>query len=85
VDWDSLGHGTGTVVLLMAVSNLEKIAMSLIESGRAPTTPAAIVENASLPEQRVIRGHLDEIAELAATHSVVPPAVVIIGDVVRLP
>jgi uroporphyrin-III C-methyltransferase/precorrin-2 dehydrogenase/sirohydrochlorin ferrochelatase len=85
VNWDSLGHGTGTVVLLMAVSNLEKIAMSLIDGGRAATTPAAIVENASLPEQRVIRGHLDEIAELAATHQVVPPAVVIIGDVVRLP
>jgi uroporphyrin-III C-methyltransferase/precorrin-2 dehydrogenase/sirohydrochlorin ferrochelatase len=85
VDWDSLGRGTGTVVLLMAVSNLEKIAGSLIDSGRAPSTPAAVVENASLPEQRVIRARLDEIAGLAAAHHVVPPAVVIIGDVVRLP
>jgi uroporphyrin-III C-methyltransferase/precorrin-2 dehydrogenase/sirohydrochlorin ferrochelatase len=84
VDWDSLGRGTGTVVLLMAVSNLEKIAVSLIDGGRPPTTPAAVVENASLPEQRVVRGRLDEIAELAAAHDVVPPAVVVIGDVVRL-
>jgi uroporphyrin-III C-methyltransferase/precorrin-2 dehydrogenase/sirohydrochlorin ferrochelatase len=85
VDWDSLGRGSGTVVLLMAVSNLEKIAMSLIDGGRAPATPAAVVENASLPEQRVIRGRLDEIAELAAAHEIEPPAVVIIGEVVRLP
>ncbi len=85
VDWDLLGRGTGTVVLLMAVSNLEKIAVSLIEGGRPATTPVAVVENASLPQQRVIRGRLDEIAELAVAHAIVPPAVVIIGDVVRLP
>ena len=84
VDWDSLGHGTGTVVLLMAVSNLEPIAASLIEGGRPAATPAAVVENASLPEQRVVRGRLDEIAGLAAAHHIVPPAVVVIGDVVRL-
>jgi uroporphyrin-III C-methyltransferase/precorrin-2 dehydrogenase/sirohydrochlorin ferrochelatase len=84
VDWESLGRGDGTVVLLMAVSNLEKIAASLMDDGRTPTTPAAVVENASLPEQRVVRGALRDIAALAIAANIVPPAVVIIGDVVRL-
>jgi uroporphyrin-III C-methyltransferase/precorrin-2 dehydrogenase/sirohydrochlorin ferrochelatase len=84
VDWESLGRGDATIVLLMAVANLEKIAVTLIDDGRPPSTPAAIVENASLPQQRVIRGRLDEIAGLAVSLSVVPPAVVIIGAVVRL-
>jgi uroporphyrin-III C-methyltransferase/precorrin-2 dehydrogenase/sirohydrochlorin ferrochelatase len=84
VDWESLGGGDGTVVLLMAVANLEKIAATLVDGGRAPATPAAIIENASLPAQRVFRGRLDGIAALAVAEDVVPPAVVIIGAVVRL-
>jgi uroporphyrin-III C-methyltransferase/precorrin-2 dehydrogenase/sirohydrochlorin ferrochelatase len=84
VDWESLGRGDATVVLLMAVSNLEKIAASLIDHGRPASTPAAVVENASLPDQRIIRGPLGDIAGLAVSATVVPPAVVIIGTVVRL-
>jgi uroporphyrin-III C-methyltransferase/precorrin-2 dehydrogenase/sirohydrochlorin ferrochelatase len=84
VDWDALCRGDGTVVLLMAVSNLEKIAVWLIDGGRAASTPAAVIENASLPEQRVIRGPLADIAALALSAHVVPPAIVVIGNVVRL-
>jgi uroporphyrin-III C-methyltransferase/precorrin-2 dehydrogenase/sirohydrochlorin ferrochelatase len=83
VDWESLSRGDGTVVLLMAVSNLEKIAASLVEHGRPASTPVAIIENASLPEQRIIHGTLGDIAALAVSATVVPPAVVVIGDVVR--
>jgi uroporphyrin-III C-methyltransferase/precorrin-2 dehydrogenase/sirohydrochlorin ferrochelatase len=68
----------------MAVSNLEKIAAWLIDGGRPAATPAAVIENASLPEQRVIRGPLADIAALAVSAHVVPPAIVIIGNVVRL-
>jgi uroporphyrin-III C-methyltransferase/precorrin-2 dehydrogenase/sirohydrochlorin ferrochelatase len=84
VDWDSLGRSEGTVVLLMAVWNLEKIAAWLIDRGRPGSTPAAVIENASLPEERVIRGTLADIAALAESAQVVPPAIVIIGNVVRL-
>ncbi|MBV9485128.1 MAG: uroporphyrinogen-III C-methyltransferase, partial [Frankiaceae bacterium] len=48
------------------------------------STPAAIVENASLPQQRVITATLGELADVADAQAVVPPAVVIVGDVVRL-
>ena len=85
VDWSLLAASDATLVLLMAVANLRAIAEALMAGGRKPQTPAVIVENASLPLQRVIPATLGELADVAAAHDVVPPATVIIGDVVRLP
>jgi uroporphyrin-III C-methyltransferase/precorrin-2 dehydrogenase/sirohydrochlorin ferrochelatase len=82
VDWRLLGQGNGTLVLLMAVANLRPIARALVDAGRAPTTPAVIVENASLLTQRVVRTTLSALADVAAQEGVAPPAVVVIGDVV---
>jgi uroporphyrin-III C-methyltransferase/precorrin-2 dehydrogenase/sirohydrochlorin ferrochelatase len=82
VDWDRLGGDNGTLVLLMAVAHLRAIATALIAAGRAPSTPAVVVENASLPTQRVVRAALGEIADAADRAGVVPPAIVVIGDVV---
>lgn len=84
VDWGLVAASAGTLVLLMAVANLRLITEALIASGRGPSTPSAVVENASLPNQRVVRAALGELADVAAATRVVPPAVVIIGDVVRL-
>ena len=84
VDWPALAATDATVVLLMAVGNLGPIAAALIEGGRSSDCGAAIVENASLPSQRVVRARLAELAAVAQREAVVPPAVVIIGDVVRL-
>jgi len=82
VDWAGLGAGSGTVVLLMAVANLPAIATALVDAGRPPTTPAAVVENASLPVQRVVRGTLATIAAQAQDAGIGPPAIVVVGDVV---
>ncbi|HWC36712.1 MAG TPA: uroporphyrinogen-III C-methyltransferase [Mycobacteriales bacterium] len=84
VDWKSLASTDATLVLLMAVANLGPIAASLIDGGRDPRTGVAIVENASLPEQRVVRCRLAELAEVAKREGVVPPAVVLVGNVVRV-
>ncbi|HVV75951.1 MAG TPA: uroporphyrinogen-III C-methyltransferase [Mycobacteriales bacterium] len=84
VDWKSLAGTDATLVLLMAVANLGPIADTLVAGGRDPDTGAAIVENASLPEQRVLRCRLSELAETASREGVVPPAVVVVGDVVRI-
>jgi siroheme synthase len=67
----------------MAVANLPQISAALVAAGRSGDTPAVIVENASLPQQRVFTTTLAELAEVAEAHQVVPPAVVIIGDVAR--
>jgi uroporphyrin-III C-methyltransferase / precorrin-2 dehydrogenase / sirohydrochlorin ferrochelatase len=81
VDWALLAATDATLVLLMAVANLGAISAALIAGGRTPDTPAVIVENASLPEQRVIAAVLSDLADVAEAHQVVPPAVVIVGDV----
>ena len=85
VDWDRLGADNGTLVLLMAVTNLAPIATALIAAGRAATTPVAIIENATLGQQRVLRTTLDALATVAADSGVQPPAVVVIGAVSALP
>ena len=82
VDWQRLARGNGTLVLLMAVANLGPIADALVAGGRPPATPAVIVENASLPEQRVVPARLGDLADVATAQRVVPPAVVVVGDVV---
>jgi uroporphyrin-III C-methyltransferase/precorrin-2 dehydrogenase/sirohydrochlorin ferrochelatase len=82
VDWQRLGAGSGTIVLLMAVANLRPISAALIAAGRPATTPTVVVENASLPQQRTVRATLDDLADAAEREQVVPPAVVVIGDVV---
>ena len=82
VDWTALGAGNATLVLLMAVAHLRPIAAALVTGGRPPTTPAAVVENASLPHQRIVRSTLATLADDAERAAVVPPAVVVVGDVV---
>ncbi|MDQ1694767.1 MAG: uroporphyrin-III C-methyltransferase / precorrin-2 dehydrogenase / sirohydrochlorin ferrochelatase [Frankiaceae bacterium] len=82
VDWEALGAGRGTLVLLMAVAHLGAIAGALRAGGRDPATPVVIIENASLPNQRFVRGTLGDIADVATRAAVEPPAVVVIGEVV---
>jgi uroporphyrin-III C-methyltransferase / precorrin-2 dehydrogenase / sirohydrochlorin ferrochelatase len=84
VDWSLLAGGDGTLVLLMAVANLDAIAAALVAGGRTPGTPAVIVENASLPGQRVLSATLADVAATAVAEQVVPPAVVVVGEVARL-
>jgi uroporphyrin-III C-methyltransferase/precorrin-2 dehydrogenase/sirohydrochlorin ferrochelatase len=71
-----------TLVLLMGVGRLPAIAAGLIESGRSPDTPVAIVESGWTPAQRTTVTTLDGVR--AGTILVSPPAVVVIGEVVRL-
>jgi uroporphyrin-III C-methyltransferase/precorrin-2 dehydrogenase/sirohydrochlorin ferrochelatase len=82
IDWPGLATHAGTLVLLMAMDRLDRIAKELIEHGKAPDTPAAVVHRATTAHQRVLRGRLDEIAVAALREGVGAPAVVVIGRVV---
>ncbi|MBQ1032207.1 uroporphyrinogen-III C-methyltransferase [Micromonospora sp. C97] len=84
VDWAALARARGTVVLLMAVDTIAKIASALIEHGRAPETPVLAVQDAGLPEQRSVSARLDEIGASAAREGIRPPAVFVVGPVVAL-
>ncbi|MGW2091623.1 uroporphyrinogen-III C-methyltransferase [Promicromonospora sukumoe] len=73
-----------TLVLLMGVTNLAGSAAALITADRPADTPAAVVEDGYGPRQRVTVGALSTIAARAAAAGVKPPAIVVVGDVVRL-
>jgi uroporphyrinogen III methyltransferase/synthase len=82
LDWSQLGTCPGTLVFFMAVRNLPRITRALIDHGRAPATPAAVIQWGSLPHQKVIEGTLADIAAKAS--EVMTPAITVIGEVVSL-
>ena len=84
VDWESLADGPGTLVLLMAVARLDEVARELIKRGRDASTPAAVISDGTTERQEVVVSTLGQVATDAAAHGVRPPAVVVIGEVVRL-
>jgi uroporphyrin-III C-methyltransferase/precorrin-2 dehydrogenase/sirohydrochlorin ferrochelatase len=84
VDWDALANGPGTLVLLMAVAHLDRVAEELVKRGRAAGTPVAVISDGTTPRQRVLVSTLAEVAADAERERIRPPAVVVVGDVVRL-
>jgi uroporphyrin-III C-methyltransferase/precorrin-2 dehydrogenase/sirohydrochlorin ferrochelatase len=84
LDWASLVRPRQTIVVYMGVGALASICKGLVEHGLAPSTPAALVEKATLPEQRVIEGTLATLPSRASAENVRPPALLIVGEVVRL-
>jgi uroporphyrin-III C-methyltransferase/precorrin-2 dehydrogenase/sirohydrochlorin ferrochelatase len=84
VDWAALGRLRGTVVVLMGVDTAGAIAAALVEHGRAPGTPVAVIADGSTPGQRVVRTTLDGLAATLADEGIRPPAVWVVGDVVAL-
>lgn len=84
MDWEMLARPRQTVVLYMGVNNLPEIVRQLQAHGLSGQTPAALVEKATMPDERCITGTLCELPALALRHQVRPPALIMIGDVVRL-
>ncbi|MEA2347097.1 MAG: uroporphyrinogen methyltransferase / synthase, partial [Thermoleophilaceae bacterium] len=84
VDWAALARFPGTLVFYMGVKRLPEVTARLIEEGRPPSEPAAVVERATLPGQRTVRGSLEDIASAAAEAGVKPPAITIVGSVTAL-
>lgn len=82
INWNALSK-SGTIVLYMAVENLDSIVKKIVEAGRDKNTDAAIIENVSLPAQRTLTGTLKDIAAKAKKCKVMPPAVIIIGRVAK--
>jgi uroporphyrinogen III methyltransferase / synthase len=84
IAWDKLATGIGTLVFLMGVGNLPKIAASLMEHGRSSDTPVAVIRAGTVPGQRTITGSLGNIADKAQKENIKPPAIIVVGDVVSL-
>jgi uroporphyrinogen III methyltransferase/synthase len=84
IAWDKLASGVGTLVFLMGVGNLPNIAKSLIEHGRSSQTPVAVIRRGTFPEQKTIVGSLEDIAERVQREELKPPAIIVVGDIVKL-
>ena len=84
VDWARLATAVDTLVILMGVRSLPRIAAALLDAGRAPETPVALVRWGTTDAQETVVGRLDQIATLAAAVRLAPPVVIVVGDVVNL-
>jgi uroporphyrinogen III methyltransferase/synthase len=84
IAWDKIATGIGTLVFLMGVGNLSKIAASLMAHGRSPDTPVAVIRAGTVPAQRTVTGSLANIADIAQKEKIKPPAIIVVGDVVSL-
>ncbi|CAG0908410.1 unnamed protein product, partial [Cyprideis torosa] len=82
IDWASLAKGAGTLVIYMGIKNLPIIAEHLLQAGRSPETPVAVVRWASTPEQKTVVGTLGTITRIVVEEKVKPPSLIIVGDVV---
>src|SRR3712207_5151310 len=84
VDWSAIGRLRGTVVVLMGVETAPAIAAALVEHGRAPETPVAVVVEGTTGEERTVRTTLADLGRTMRDEDVRPPAVWVVGDVVEV-
>jgi uroporphyrin-III C-methyltransferase len=84
-DLSTIATAVDTLVLLMAAGRLEETCRALVDAGRRPDEPAALVMWATTPEERTVIGRLDDLPALAAAASMGPPATLIAGEVAALP
>lgn len=84
LDWEGLARARQTVVIYMGLHGLPVVSAKLIEHGMAPDTPAAIVQQGTTGNQRVVTGTIAALPRLTAAAGLKPPTLIIIGEVVRL-
>jgi uroporphyrin-III C-methyltransferase/precorrin-2 dehydrogenase/sirohydrochlorin ferrochelatase len=83
-NWSAVAALTGTLVLMMAVENAPAIAAALLDGGREPSTPVAVVCDGSMPTERTVLSTLGDLPADLVAHEVRPPAIILIGEVVRV-
>lgn len=84
IDWPRLATAVDTLVILMGTKGLERITAQLIQHGRAPETPVAVIRWGTISEQYTLVGTLADITVKAAAVVLEPPAVTVVGEVVNL-
>lgn len=84
VNWQAIAHGSETIAIYMGVHNLDYIIKELIDAGRSPKTPIALIQWGTRPEQKELIGTLDSIVEQIEATGFEAPAIAVIGEVVNL-
>ncbi|MGC5774739.1 uroporphyrinogen-III C-methyltransferase [Paenibacillus pabuli] len=84
VRWDLLAHSVDTLVIYMGISQLPQIQQALLYHGKNGCTPAALIERGTTSQERIITGTLAELHSLALSQNVSNPALIMIGEAVRV-
>lgn len=84
INWEAIAKGSPVIVMYMAMKHLSTIADKLIGSGRSVNEPVAVICNASLPNQSVLETTLGTCADDVEAANLSPPAIVCVGEAVRL-
>lgn len=84
IEWDKIGTGVDTIVIYMGVTTLPSIVSNLIKYGRHPDTPSAVIQWGTTDIQKVITGTLRNIVKKTIAEGIRPPAIIVIGEVVKL-
>ena len=82
--WEKISTGADTLIFLMGIENLSKIADKLIENGRDKNTPAAVIRNGTKFSQEVLITTLENAAKDVSEKNIKPPAIFLVGEVVNL-
>jgi uroporphyrinogen III methyltransferase/synthase len=84
VNWENLSQASGTLIFLMGVANLEFICNKLIDGGKTTSTPVALIRWGTWMDQETLTGTLSDIVEKVRIAEFKSPAVIIVGEVVKL-
>jgi uroporphyrin-III C-methyltransferase len=84
VNWETLAKVGGTLIILMGVDTLPRVARRLLDGGLPADTPAAVIQQGTMRQQRAVTGTLANIAECAMRANIISPAIIVIGSVVAL-
>jgi uroporphyrin-III C-methyltransferase len=84
INWEAIGKGSPVIVMYMAMKHISQISANLIASGRSASEPVAFVCNAATGDQQVLETTLGQAPEAVAASGLEPPAIVVVGEVVRL-
>ncbi len=84
LNWAALAQPHQTLAFYMGVAALPTISRALIAHGLAPGTPAALIEQGTTPQQRILTGTLASLPDIVVHEAVRPPTLIVIGEVVRL-
>ena len=84
LDWAALARPQQTLVVYMGLAGLPDLCRQLVAHGRSASTPAAVIQQGTLPTQRVVRATLATLPERVRAAGLVPPTLIVVGEVVSL-
>ncbi|MFC2005718.1 uroporphyrinogen-III C-methyltransferase [Chloroflexota bacterium] len=84
INWEKLATGVDTLIFLMGMKNLTEMVVKLIEYGRPSSTPVAVIKEGTRAEQKTLVGSLENIVAKVKEQCLTPPAVIVVGEVVKL-